>query len=1076
MKKIALFATLLCLIGCMSLYAQGGTEDVTLDAAHHGTTKSTTSGTIIFLYDEGGPNGPYTGGSDYFMSFTGDCESLDSTHSTHLSIIIHAGYDIGCEDTLYVYDGPDTNSPVLVKFNNCFTSAEGSLFTITPDNYLTRGGVLTVRFRTHLNEERHAGFFCEFECRKPCESIVAYIDKEYDRTDKHGTILRTDTTRLVPQSFDTVFLKDTIVVNDTVWEDSTSFVLVPRDSIFNTDSVISIDTVGWVESAFLCQGQGIILHGHAEYSNRTGWYTPADSTSMFQWDFTIDSLYEIGATAPLYTKFHTVDCYEITLNVIDEHGCKSNVVPSIQVRLAQNPIKTIYDLNPICSSDSLRVNIGYDGDNGTLTLKKIEQSTKAHKVNEVRTFIPDGPNCPKLCYYAPVTFNEFPAGRKVNSANDICSICINYEHSFMGDYSLAVCCPIWDENDDNSPGRAFLKHKDATGGVWPGTGGGSGTFTGMPFLIGGSDGSADGMGNGDVCDSARNPYGTGFNYCFSRNGNYMLVNSDPADISPLPTNTGIAALDYISSVTLNQPAIPTGFYNAGQHGGPVTHNVKDSSDYFNQEKYYSPASDFSELIGCPLNGNWQVEICDKWAIDNGWVFNWSMDICGVSMGGGCTYQVGIDSVTWVPETNYVTDFRNGVYCGLKIHQKVNDPTVSYISSPDTSGDFNIWIHIYDEFGCRWDTLTHISSVYSPTPNLGNDTVLCGVNTIILDGSDKHTTPGISSFLWEPTGDTTKNIETIGGRYQTTTYVVQAINRDKGATCRGRDTIVISVNEQPIPSFDPGIYPLEGCEPFTINIQNTTKYGYKYRWVFGDGTYSTLREPSHSYGAGVYDLKYYVESDKGCKDSLLFPNLITVFSSPVASFNWEPVYPTVQHPSVTLLNTTTPDNGDNKYFWEIQYGENPYSFQTLTAKSPTYQWSASSPDEDISGSYAVRLIARTDNYGPSGHLIQCTDTVESKVVIINDQLKFPSVVTPNGDGINDVFIIANLVEGMAFPINTLDIYDKWGSRVFHASNISQHDQFWDPSRNNIPAGTYFYRFSGKGYQGNIEHNGVVEVVK
>ena len=102
--------------------------------------------------------------------------------------------------------------------------------------------------------------------------------------------------------------------------------------------------------------------------------------------------------------------------------------------------------------------------------------------------------------------------------------------------------------------------------------------------------------------------------------------------------------------------------------------------------------------------------------------------------------------------------------------------------------------------------------------------------------------------------------------------------------------------------------------------------------------------------------------------------------------------------------------------------------------------------------------------------------KNNIIIINDMLRFPSVITPNGDGINDVFIIANLVEGMAFPINTLDIYDKWGSRVFHASNISQHDQFWDPSRNNIPAGTYFYRFSGKGYQGNIEHNGVVEVVK
>ena len=87
-----------------------------------------------------------------------------------------------------------------------------------------------------------------------------------------------------------------------------------------------------------------------------------------------------------------------------------------------------------------------------------------------------------------------------------------------------------------------------------------------------------------------------------------------------------------------------------------------------------------------------------------------------------------------------------------------------------------------------------------------------------------------------------------------------------------------------------------------------------------------------------------------------------------------------------------------------------------------------------------------------------------------------MVTPNGDGINDVFIIENLVEGLAFPINTLDIYDKWGSRVFHATNISQKDQFWDPAKNNTPAGSYFYRFSGKGYKGNVEHNGVIEVVK
>ena len=86
------------------------------------------------------------------------------------------------------------------------------------------------------------------------------------------------------------------------------------------------------------------------------------------------------------------------------------------------------------------------------------------------------------------------------------------------------------------------------------------------------------------------------------------------------------------------------------------------------------------------------------------------------------------------------------------------------------------------------------------------------------------------------------------------------------------------------------------------------------------------------------------------------------------------------------------------------------------------------------------------------------------------------MTPNGDGVNDKFVIGNLVEGLAYPINQLDIYDKWGSRVYHATNIQRADQYWDPAKTNTPTGTYFYRFSGKGYKGNMEHNGVIEVIR
>ena len=54
------------------------------------------------------------------------------------------------------------------------------------------------------------------------------------------------------------------------------------------------------------------------------------------------------------------------------------------------------------------------------------------------------------------------------------------------------------------------------------------------------------------------------------------------------------------------------------------------------------------------------------------------------------------------------------------------------------------------------------------------------------------------------------------------------------------------------------------------------------------------------------------------------------------------------------------------------------------------------------------------------------------------------------------------------------YDRWGKRVYYKENISKEEDFWDPS--NVPTGTYFWRFTGKGYLGDIQRNGVVEVIR
>ena len=1085
MKKLFLLVIAIVLAGSVMGQQDGETVFINIDAENHGTTRS-GPGFAMALFDDGGPSGEYTQGHDYWMTIRSDCDSSDTTGLQHMGITIMS-MDIGCRDTFFIYDGPSINSPLLLKRNNCFTTSESDHFFVSASNTT---GEMTIRLRSAMRDsmEHYNGFHVTLTCSKPCEYLTAVIDSVFDRTNlRTGEVVGQGSLSYVPSAIDTQFYchYDTIQgpFYDTVWVNDTTFTidtnLVHIDTIA-TDSIISIDTVSMIWAALLCQGQGVIFHGHCNYTYNTGYYFPADSTSRFEWVIGNDHYEGYGATDVLYNGFQDPGCPEVSLKIYDENECFTQVAAMIQVRVSPNPIKTIFDLSSICSNDSLMVNVGYDGDNGTLTLKKIKFAQTVSKTNEVRTFIPDGPQCTIPCYEAPVDFTgEFPAGKQVTSAAEICSICINYEHTFMGDYRVAIRCPIYDENTSHTTGQAVLKYgknghtgtsdPDAPDDSPDGGGAGGGTNTGYPH------------GSNSGCDSLNNPFGIGLDYCWSRNENYTLVTGDPAD---LPTRfqpgkwyisySGGDAYNHTPDPAVDLPTMASYYNNRG--GGTYNSPTRLPSNHEEKTDYYSPSSDFSELIGCPLAGLWNAVICDYWGGDNGWIFNWSLDICGSVNNNDCNYQVGIDSVVWRPDTNYATDYRDGIYRGIRINQKWNDTTAAFISSPDTSGDFLIKLSIYDEFGCRWDTITHISTVRTPEPRLGNDTILCGINSIQLNARDAYSDVFDYNYIWEPYGDTASIINTRTGTYDTKTYIVEVSNEASNIQCSARDTIVIAVNPQPVPNFDPGVYPLEGCEPFTINIDNTTTYGYKYHWIFGDGTYSTLKNPSHSYAAGSYDFKYYVESEQGCKDSLIYTNLINVYPSPKASFSWDPVFPTVLHPSISLINTTTPDDGTNLYFWEIQYDkENTSSFQTLTDNNPSWQW-PSHDGEDISGNYTIRLIARTDNYGPSGRLMQCVDTVENTILLINDNIKFPNVVTPNGDGINDRFVIGNLVEGLAYPINQLDIYDKWGSRVFHAVNIQRDDQFWDPAKTNTPTGTYFYRFSGKGYKGNFEHNGVIEVIK
>ena len=94
----------------------------------------------------------------------------------------------------------------------------------------------------------------------------------------------------------------------------------------------------------------------------------------------------------------------------------------------------------------------------------------------------------------------------------------------------------------------------------------------------------------------------------------------------------------------------------------------------------------------------------------------------------------------------------------------------------------------------------------------------------------------------------------------------------------------------------------------------------------------------------------------------------------------------------------------------------------------------------------------------------------------DNVLFPNVVTPNGDGINDVFTLNNLVEQDAFPENELIIFNRQGKMIYQKKNIKVESDFWDPQQTKTPNGTYFFRFIGSRHDKKIDKVGSIEVLR
>jgi gliding motility-associated-like protein len=136
----------------------------------------------------------------------------------------------------------------------------------------------------------------------------------------------------------------------------------------------------------------------------------------------------------------------------------------------------------------------------------------------------------------------------------------------------------------------------------------------------------------------------------------------------------------------------------------------------------------------------------------------------------------------------------------------------------------------------------------------------------------------------------------------------------------------------------------------------------------------------------------------------------------------------------------------KYKWE--FGDDSVS---LLKDPPVHTYY-------IPGEYSVKLTVESD--------LHCIDSVRfDKIRVEQSSLHIPNVFTPNGDGINDIFII----EKTSLKYISIKIFTRSGVKVydFYGEGKMVKDwEGWDGSVNNSNAkaspGVYFYIIRARGW--------------
>ncbi|HEY8400626.1 MAG TPA: gliding motility-associated C-terminal domain-containing protein, partial [Cytophagaceae bacterium] len=272
--------------------------------------------------------------------------------------------------------------------------------------------------------------------------------------------------------------------------------------------------------------------------------------------------------------------------------------------------------------------------------------------------------------------------------------------------------------------------------------------------------------------------------------------------------------------------------------------------------------------------------------------------------------------------------------------------------------------------------------------LGDDKSICKGESVLLNAGF-----GKSSYMWN--NDINLNQQHLSVKDSGMYYVKVT----KG-TCTLTDSVKVIILPEAV--LDLGA-DTSVCPESNYIIQPNTSFS-SYLWQ--DGSTAPFYTPQ---ATGTYTLK--VKNEFGCED--VDDKHITIFESPVAGiiFNYD-LETICWDPTVTLSS----DGEFKKYLW--------HTGDTLPV---------------IASPHLPEYTLKITDFN------NCIDST-SLVVDCSPVIKVYNLVTPNNDGMNDVFY----VEGLQPDKWILEVYNHWGDRVYF--NPSYRNEY---QGNEKESGIYYY---------------------